>query len=283
MKLPKLGVRVELPTNNYNIQEVYMKNSVWKIVLLIAVFLGAIIIVLISWFGDNIKNATFQNIILTFSVFSAYAQFLYSQSNDVFIFWNKHILSFFRQSTSAWSATHRYYLKEFNIDNEFNNLVDSLKSAGWKIVKRYHVGSKIEVIASLHGLQRTFKLYETEKNDYVQVKFSYETSINTRKAIKEWANFKRIIGKFEEGLPLLRDISEEDRAIYVISIELDDYNPFYRLAFRHLDKPKELEFNLSFVENGVNVEIEPHTIKATSDNIESVEKVLTDYIVLSRL
>lgn len=260
-----------------------MKNSVWKIILLIVTLLGAIAVVLISWFGDNITNATYQNVILTLSVIVSYVQFLYNQSNDVFIIWNKYVLSFFRHSTSAWSATHRYYLKEFNIDTEFDNLLDSLKSAGWRIEKRSCNNGKIEVTASLNGLKRTFEIYETEKSDCIQVKFSYETSINTRQANAEWKNFKRVISEFEEGLPLLREIPQEERAIYVISIKLNKYNPFYRLAIRHLDKPKKVNFKLSFVENGVNVEIEPHTIKAISNSIESIEKVLNDYIVMSRL
>lgn len=260
-----------------------MKNSVWKIILLIATLIAAIVIVLISWFGDNIKNSTFQNLILTFSVSSAYIQFLYSQSNNVFIIWNKYVLSFFRNSTSAWSATHRYYLKDFNIDKEFDNLVNSLKRSGWRIEKKSCNNRKIEVTASLDGLKRTFKIYETEKSECIQVKFSYETSINTRQANTEWKNFKRVISKFEEALPLLRGIPQEERAIYVISIKLNKYNPFYRLAIRHLDKPQKVKFKLSFTEDDVYVEIEPHTIKATSDNIESIEKVLSDYIVMSRL
>lgn len=260
-----------------------MKNSVGKIILLIGALLAAIIVVLISWFGDNIKNSTFQNVILTISVASAYFQLLYNQSNDVFIIWNKYILSFFRNSTSAWSATHRYYLNEFNIEKEFNNLVDSLKSAGWRIQKKSCNNSKIEVTASLNGLKRTFKIYETEKSECIQIKFSYETSINTRQANAEWKNFKRVISKFEEGLPLLRKIPQEERAIYIISIKLNKYNPFYRLAIRHLDKPQKVAFKLNFSEKGVNIEIEPHTIKAISDNIESIEKVLNDYIVMSRL
>lgn len=261
-----------------------MKNSKKKIFWIIIVTLGAIGVILVAWIGGNVTDSTFQNVILTFSVITAWGQFLYNNSNDVFIFLNKYIISFFLNTTSAWTASHLYYVKDFDMEKEYKCLIDVLTENGWEIQKKKCSKDIIEITGKLNNIPRTFQIFKNEKIDFTRIRFQYSSAVNSKRAMVEWKRFKKVATDFEQELPLMKQtLPQEYKTIYTISIKLDKYNPFYRLSLRHLEKPKNMDFRLTFTENDVDIKIEPHTIEASGQNIEDIEQVISDYIVMSRL
>ena len=62
-----------------------------------------------------------------------------------------------------------------------------------------------------------------------------------------------------------------------------NYSPFYRLTVRHVGKVKVEQFNLNFSDDNLKVQTSLNKIYATSDNYQDIEKLIKEYIPLSKL
>ncbi|MBJ7681839.1 hypothetical protein [Weissella confusa] len=255
------------------------KKTVW---LLIVTAIGAAGVILVGWFGDSITDTFFQNLILDFSVVAAFVQFAYKKSAAVFIFWNK-IISRFRQSTASWSSTRKYFVENFDINEEYENFKEILQSLGWTIIKRSKSDSEIIYEAKLNNLPRTFKIKISPKDGYTQVKFSSKSTIDSSAVIHEWNEFQKVFHSFEESMSVLRHskLPEYEKPVFIVSISLNRFNPFYRLTLRKIDNAEKVDFKLSFESENVSVKIMPKQIELSSYDSQAISKSLADFVIVS--
>lgn len=81
-----------------------------------------------------------------------------------------------------------------------------------------------------------------------------------------------------------REESSKER--FDVTIKTDKhrkYNPFYRMTVRHLGKKEVKKFDLQFKDNDLSVKTTLNKIYGTSNNHQDIEKLIKEYIPLSRL
>ncbi|QMU86679.1 MULTISPECIES: hypothetical protein [Latilactobacillus] len=118
-----------------------------------------------------------------------------------------------------------------------------------------------------------------KEGERISLKGEYQVSYrDVDKTWKEFVKLKSIIfntfSNKEDEIP---------RADIMIRTNDVKFNPFYRLTVRHLDNKKIERFNLKFSEGDLEVTTSLHQIYATSKDEADIEKVISEYVPLSKI
>ena len=137
-------------------------------------------------------------------------------------------------------------------------------------------------IESTKGIKNKLSISLHPESNGQRLIFKADYQLAYRDVKKQWDSFLLL----RNDLFSIYSREESSKERFDITINTDKhrkYNPFYRLTVRHLGKKEVKKFNLQFKDNALSVTTTINQIYGTSNNHQDIEKLIKEYIPLSRL
>ena len=197
---------------------------------------------------------------------------LYSEIDWLYIHWNKFRAYLFLKTVSFTPKSSKF-LKETITLNQLEKQTRSiLKENDYSIneatFSKTHEDIYID-IESTRGIRNKLSISLHPESNGQRLIFKADYQLAYRDVKKQWDSFLS-----------LRD------NLFDVTIKTDkhrEYNPFYRMTVRHLGKKEVKKFDLQFKDNDLSVKTTLNKIYGTSINRQDIEKLIKEYIPLSRL
>lgn len=209
---------------------------------------------------------------------------LYSEIDWIYINCNKLKAYFLLKTVNFTVKSSRYIMEDTQISEVEKIIRKILKASSYKIDEAsfskthedlyFYITSQNNIHTKL-----TINLHPESLGSRLTIKMNYQVAY--RDVTKQWKKFIEL----RNGLFSNFSIKYNTKERYDITIETDTmrkYNPFYRLTVRHIGEASVKDFKLNFKDEALSVTTYMNKIYATSDKCEDIEKVLNDYVPLSR-
>lgn len=209
---------------------------------------------------------------------------LYSEIDWIYINFNKLKAYFLLKTVNFTVKSSRYIMGNTKILEVEKVIRKILKDSSYKIdeasFRKTHEDLYFYITSqnNIHS-KLTINLHPESQGNRLTIKTNYQVAY--KDVTKQWKHFIEL----RNGLFSSFSIKYNTKERYDITIETDTmrkYNPFYRLTVRHVGKTSIKDFNLKFKDEALSVTTNMNKIYATSDKCDDIEKVLNDYVPLSR-
>lgn len=261
--------------------EVFVVSFIFIIAILLLIFSPSI--------GE--RFLTFTTII---STSAAYLSYLNDNSVTFFVVWNK-IKSFFKADTVSWNATYKFsFIEEnYNFEEDVEAFINRLKQSDSSIkIKNKKVSSTNSYFTIIHqGYEKNIEIFldkpSMSEDKLYKITFKYIVSISYKDSLKEVERYGLVLKHIKPGHKILaKDTTDNINLLeqYAVKLSFAKFNPFYGLTVKNIStEAKDIEFNLTFNIEDVNIKINKNTLIAISNNQEKVINVLRDYVAMSTI
>ncbi|HET5664213.1 TPA: hypothetical protein ACL8T8_000911 [Streptococcus pneumoniae] len=210
---------------------------------------------------------------------------LYSEIDWLYIHWNKFRAYIFLKTVSFTPKSSKF-LKETITLNQLEKQIRSvLKENDYSIneatFSKTHEDIYID-IESTRGIRNKLSISLHPESNGQRLIFKADYQLAYRDVKKQWDSFLSL----RDNLFSIYSREESSKERFDVIIKTDKhrkYNPFYRMTVRHLGKKEVKKFDLQFKDNDLSVKTTLNKIYGTSNNRQDIEKLINEYIPLSRL
>lgn len=247
----------------------------WGVLILVA---ASLIMTIVNIYNSIVHKVAVNWVSLTSlaPVFVA----LYNESDWIYVKWNK-LCSWLKKNTVSFSSSFFVYTDE---EINFNKLQSRISEAMNACELKFQKGSKRELdsdyfkttLKTKNGLRFDLSM-SIEPDDMGKViAVTLEYQISSRNIKSSWLEFKHFRNEFVNGL-------RTNKQRYNLTIDMTEtgLNPFYRLTLKSVDAKNLKDVQLKFKEKGLSVETTQNRIAASSDNPDSMDKIVEQYIPLT--
>ena len=210
---------------------------------------------------------------------------LYTEVDLIYIHWNKLRAFFFLKTVSFTAKSYKYVEDKKSITELENHVRELLSTLEYKIVEAFVKRTHEDLyftIESGSGVRNDLVISTKQDSNRLCLTIKCEYQIAYRDVDQFWKSFLKIRNDFFSKFATDGNVKER----YDVTINSDknkNYSPFYRLTVRHVGKVKVEQFNLNFSDDNLKVQTSLNKIYATSDNYQDIEKLIKEYIPLSKL
>ncbi|OLS09582.1 hypothetical protein AUQ39_05850 [Lacticaseibacillus casei] len=252
------------------------------------IFKVLLILVSIIWTIWSVANAFLNsgvmNLLPLASLIPVFAA-LYSEVDWIYIQVNK-VRSYFSAKTVSFTPKFQYAVgDEISVVQVKKNLDETLISLGQKVntkrQQKYSEGLIHYDIVTESGLSYDLDLTVLDQEELTLLILKVHYQVSYRDVNKTWKEFCGL----QEALFDNFARSSESKPRYDVTIQtnIKNFNPFYRLTIRRLGKAEVQNFLLRFTDNQLTVTTSQHKIYASSDMRSDIDKVVKDYVPLSKI
>lgn len=210
---------------------------------------------------------------------------LYSEIDWVYINWNKFRAYLFLKTVSFTPKSSRFLKENTTLSQLERKIRDELKTGNYFIdestFRKTHEDIYMD-IESERGIKSKLSISLHPESDGQRLILKADYQLAYRDVNKQWSTFLLL----RDNLFANYSKEENSKERFDVTIKTDrhkKYNPFYRLTVRHLGKKDIKKFDLQFKDNALSVKTGINQIFGTSNNYKDIEKLIKEYIPLSRL
>lgn len=211
---------------------------------------------------------------------------LYTEIDFIYIMFNK-TRAYFSASTISFSTKFQYItISNDNLQEIEGNFRKVIRELGLTFNESKAPRNTNETlyfrINSLKGIEFDAIVTRQKIDDEdirLILKFEYQISYRDVKA--KWNEFEKIRNNFFATYAMKQGTKQ--RYDLTIKTSQTKFNPFYRLTVRHLGSTNVENFILKFSDESTQITTSPQKIHATSPNPESMNKVIKEYVPLSKI
>lgn len=120
------------------------------------------------------------------------------------------------------------------------------------------------------------------ENDIQRLTIKADYQIAYRDVKEQWYAFLKLRNELFSHYSIARNTTDR----FDVTINTDKqkkFNPFYRLTVRHVGKKEDKKFSLEFKDKNLLVKTNNNKIYGTSNNYKDIEKLIKEYVALSRI
>ncbi|MEG3265786.1 hypothetical protein [Streptococcus suis] len=211
---------------------------------------------------------------------------LYTEIDWIYIHSNK-IRAYFLLKTVKFTAKSYKYIDEETSIAELENSIreELLSNHKYKIdeahIKRTHEDLYFTV-ESESGVSNSLVISTKQDSRGQCVTIKCEYQIAYRDVATSWKSFLSVRNNFFAKFAQAEN-SKERFDVTITTDKNKKYSPFYRLTVKHIGKVKIEKFDLTFRDSKLKVVTNLNKIYGTSDNFQDIEKLIKEYIPLSKL
>lgn len=256
-----------------------MKNKLKKIAILFLVVLSWIIFAVfvfnyVKEFPNNSATNRLTSLLELFGYLILISSFSYSNINWIFISWKK-IIVFLANPSVSWKMTTVYTVNQRQdrlTMNIFNDL--SKKFVDLKFADCYNDElSRYEIIVNKN--KYVLSIEELDEDEF-QIRIISDYRISYRESLKDlYSTYSEVESDIRTNFVHPADIS------YLLSISLDNFNPFYKVYLNNFEKMDSLNFSIIYDVYGAKVSIQNNKISIQSDSLSHIKKISKEYIAVS--
>ena len=210
---------------------------------------------------------------------------LYSEIDWIYIHWNKCIAWIFLKTVSFTPKSSKLLKQTITLNQLEKQIRSVLKENDYSIneatVRKTHEDVYID-IESTKGIKNKLSISLHPESNGQRLIFKADYQLAYRDVKDQWDSFLSL----RDNLFSIYSMEESSKERFDVTIKTDKhrkYNPFYRLTVRHLGKKEVKKFDLQFKDNDLSVKTTLNKIYGTSNNRQDIEKLIKEYIPLSRL
>ncbi|MGG5340642.1 hypothetical protein [Enterococcus sp. AZ192] len=246
-------------------------RSILVITLLVVASIGLTIFSIVNGFDNTLVNV----LIAITPLIVFYIQFLVENMNKAFILWNK-AKTWILNPGLEWQITS--YIVYDSIDQEkllnlFSNILsdpDYKELVGEEMQKVSERGNTLAIKIGL-------TLFTISAIDQSTIKISSSSNINYRES-------KDVINKHFKYLSRMIDMtlnSVAKESSFSLKIKFRKENPYYGLYVRRLDNSELSSFILKYSIDNMKFVVSNNSIEVTCKSFETIEKISSDFLVIS--
>ena len=210
---------------------------------------------------------------------------LYTEIDWIYIHWNKLRAYFFLKTVSFTAKSYKHIEENKSITELEDCIRELLSLHKYKVdeafIKRTHEDLYFTT-ESESGVRNVLVINARQdtRGQCITIKCDYQVAY--RDVAIFWKSFLRLRNDFFAQFAQTKKSKER----YDVTIKTDrtkKYSPFYRLTIKHIGKVKIERFNLTFRDGSLEVATNLNKIYGSSDNYQDIEKLIKEYIPLSKL
>ncbi len=237
---------------------------------------------------NSVRSATYVNL-LGITAIAPILMAFYQESDWLYVHWNR-VTSYLKNQTARFEMTfYIEYDSDFLLDdkesliNELNKVLNStLSDLNIKFQrggKRKFDGNYAQFrVKTKENLEFSIEMSNDHISTLNNVAIKLKFQVSSRSIDKCWKLSKSFRDKF-----LSRVKNTTQRTDLVIDMSNSRVNPFYRLTFKFIKAKKIENFGLSFMEDNLQIKLKQYEIYATSTEISDLDRVVKEYIPLTKV
>ncbi|GAD41510.1 hypothetical protein Javan59_0058 [Streptococcus phage Javan59] len=247
-----------------------------------------LIIISLIWTLVNLYQAIHSPTVVNLTSFMGIVPIiaaLYSEIDWLYINWNKFRAYLFLKTVSFTPKSSKFLKQNITLNQLEKQIRTELKMKNYSIneatFRKTHEDIYMD-IESTRGIKNKLSVSLHPENNGQRLIFKADYQLAYRDVKKQWDSFLLLRDNLFSNYS--REESSKER--FDITIKTDKhrkYNPFYRLTVRHIGKKEIKKFDLQFKDNALLVKTTINKIYGTSNNHQDIEKLIKEYIPLSRL
>lgn len=210
---------------------------------------------------------------------------LYSEVDLIYIYFNKARAYFFLKTVSFTPKSSRFIVNNITVDELEQQIYEIIKAESYTFdsstILKTHEDFYLE-IESINGLKNKLTLNLHSENDIQRLTIKADYQIAYRDVKEQWYAFLKLRNELFSHCSIARNTTER----FDVTINTDKqkkFNPFYRLTVRHVGKKEDKKFSLEFKDKNLLVKTNNNKIYGTSNNYKDIEKLIKEYVALSRI
>lgn len=234
----------------------------------------------------NIWNAITNKLVVNWLNLTSLAPIiiaLYYEWDWLFIQANK-FKSWFSNKTVSFKATIHLYFEDEDYKQE--HITEKLQTAVFNFIKSKEctTNGKAEVVLpysklnleTKNKLKFILEITGGDHGDSIAISMNYQ--ISARNINNCWLMFKELCETVSDRFELSRR-----RYDALLDYSASKQNPFYRLTIKPIDADHVNNFKLDFSENSMKIIIDNNRLYASSENVDNIHEVLSNYIPLTHV
>ena len=245
-----------------------------------------IVFVLISWasviaiavgyfqeFNASTVPARIQSGLEVMGYFYFVASFTYANFSVVYSFVRRALVYVVNPSVS-WKITTVFKVEDFdddlngNIFNDLNEKYENFKFPSYYNKELTKYSLDVNGNAFIISFEEVFESYE------IRIISEYKTSY--RNSIKELYNtYFEVVDIIQPNFNHPKNVS------YLLTIKMEDYNPFYKIYINNLDKIDKLDFSMKYQIGKSDISVRSNKISIASSSISEIKEISQKYIAIS--
>lgn len=226
----------------------------------------------INSFKESSNTSRVTSFIELIGYFIFICSYSYSHVNWIFTNWRKLIVYIANPSVS-WKITTVYSVNQINenlTEDIFKDL--SSKYSDFKFPNSYNKNlTKYEI-----SVNQNQYVLSIENPDEYEVRISSKYRTSYRNSLSDlYTTYSEVEGIIRSNFIHPTDVS------YLLSIELDDFNPFYKVYLNNFEKIDKLNFNMKYELDEGTVFIKNNNISIHSTSLAQIKSISKEYIAIS--
>ncbi|MEY8435053.1 hypothetical protein AALA56_04335 [Streptococcus hyointestinalis] len=245
-----------------------------------------LIVISLIWTSIHIYSAITSPNVVNFTSFLGIIPIiagLYSEIDWIYINWNKLRAYLFLKTVSFAPKSYKYIDDSIEFSDLESLVRSSLDTNDYMVEEAYvkRTEEDLYMRISKDGLKSDLTLNFHKKADGWLLIFKIDYQLAYRDVNKFWKSFISIRNELFSQFAKMPN-SKERYDVTIQTTKEKNYNPFYRLTVKHIGKSEIKSFNLKFTDNKLTVTTNMNKIHGTSSNYQDIEKLIKEYIPLSR-
>lgn len=209
---------------------------------------------------------------------------LYSEIDWIYINWNKLRAYLFLKTVSFTPKSSRFIDNYIGISQLENLARSSLSTNNYTVeessVRKTEDNLCMRIVKD--GLRSDLTLSFSKEPDEWRLTLKIDYQLAYRDVNKFWKSFISVRNELFSQLAKTAN-SKERYDVTIQTTKEKNYNPFYRLTIKHVGKSEIENFNLKFTDDNLTVTTNMNKIYGTSSNYQDIERLIKEYVPLSRL
>ncbi|MCK1255388.1 hypothetical protein MX101_04805 [Streptococcus uberis] len=185
----------------------------------------------------------------------------------------RRLVMFIKGDTVSWSSSFKCNINS-PIEEIHSNIENFIHKEKFKVIKKSETKYNLGLLEN--GIYKHIEIFITQISDGYRFKIQYTSSVSYKDSRTQFQEFESLIDRLLQNF-------RYTNCSYSIKIIFSKFNPFYILTIKHIDKPKKLNFILTFEDDGLAVKIYPNSLEASSSERNKILKIFKDYITVSSI
>lgn len=209
---------------------------------------------------------------------------LYSEIDWIYINWNKLRAYLFLKTVSFAPKSSRYVEDNIKFYDLESLVRSSLTANNYMIEEAYVKRTEEDLYMRIlkDGLKSDLTVNFHKKLDGGRLTLKIDYQLAYRDVNKFWKSFINVRNELFSQFAKTTN-SKERYDVTIQTTNEKNYNPFYRLTVKHVGRSEIKNFDLKFTDNNLTVTTNMNKIYGTSSNYQDIERLIKEYVPLSRL
>lgn len=252
------------------------KYKIWGLTIFLIVSWIFLFYLLFMFFYNFKSNSLFANLTSFFELSGAFfliLNFTYGNVNKIFMIW-KRVAVFCANPSVNWKMATIYNVTELRSDtyerifNNLNSMFDDFSFPNYYNSNLSNYEMKINQNKYLITI------------DSMDECFEIRVSVNFRTSYRD--SLKDLYSDYEQIEQVIRSSFDRPSNLsYLLVIELEKFNPFYKIYLKHYDKIEKFKFKMSYTNNNANVIISNNKISIEAKKLFDIKNISKNYIAIS--